>query len=91
MSSSRLPGKVLADLEGKPMILRQLERISLAKNIDRVTVAFSDDSSDDELSDVLSDSGVDGLRGNLNNVALRFYDVIQRDSPKNVVRLTADC
>jgi len=91
MSSSRLPGKVLADVEGKPMILRQLERISLAKNIDRVTVAISDDSSDDELSDVLSDSGVDVLRGNLKNVALRFYDVIQRDSPKNVVRLTADC
>ena len=63
MSSSRLPGKVLADLEGKPMILRQLERTSLAKNIDRVTVAISDDPSDDDQSDVLSDSGVDVRRG----------------------------
>lgn len=91
MSSSRLPGKVLADVVGKPMILRQLERISLAKNIDRLTVAISDDPSDDQLSDVLLDSGVDISRGDLKNVALRFYDVIQRDCPKNVVRLTADC
>ena len=91
MTSSRLPGKVLADVLGKPMILRQLERISLAKKIDRVTVAISDDISDDLLSEVLLGAGVDILRGDLKNVALRFYSVIRRDSPENVVRLTADC
>ena len=91
MSSSRLPGKVLADIHGAPMIIRQLERISLATRVDRVTVAISNEQSDDRLFEVLSDFGADVRRGSLTDVASRFYDVIQNDSPQSVVRLTADC
>lgn len=91
MSSSRLPGKVLADIQGAPMITRQLERISLSKRVDRITVVISNEPSDDSLFGVLSDYGADVRRGNLKNVASRFYDVIQSDSPHSVVRLTADC
>lgn len=91
LSSSRLPGKVLADIQGAPMIIRQLERISLAKTIDQVTVAISENASDDRLFQVLSDFGADVRRGSLSDVASRYYDVIATDSPQNVVRLTADC
>ena len=91
MSSSRLPGKVLADLSGQPMIIRQLERISLATRIDHVTVVITDQPSDDKLFRVLSDHGVDVRRGSLKDVASRYFDVIEQDTPKNVVRLTADC
>lgn len=91
MSSSRLPGKVLAEVSGRPMILHQIERINRATLLDRLTVATSTDSSDDLLCQVLEAEGVDYFRGSLDNVADRFVQIIRRDSPLNVVRLTADC
>ena len=56
MSSSRFPGKVLAQLAGKPMVIRQLERIQRASSLDAVVVATSTDPSDDELVSVLTSS-----------------------------------
>ncbi len=56
MSSSTLPGRVLSDIEGKPMILRQLERISAALAISKLVVAKS--------QDVFNDLVFDGPRRN---------------------------
>ena len=91
MSSSRLPGKVLANVAGRPMILHQIERIKRSKSLERLTVATSTDESDNPLCEVLESEGVSYFRGSLENVADRFVQIIQRDSPVNVVRLTADC
>lgn len=90
-SSTRLPGKVLAPVFGKPMILRQIERISRATKIDKLVVATSTESSDDELASMLSAAGVEVWRGSLNDVFERFALVIDDLKPEHVVRLTADC
>ena len=50
MSSTRLPGKVMAELAGAPMIARQIERLRRAKRIDRIVLATSADPSDDPLA-----------------------------------------
>ena len=91
MSSTRLPGKVLKDIHGKPMIIRQLERISRAKLIEQLVVATSQDSSDDKLAEVLAEHGVIVRRGPLSDVAQRFAEVIEEFRPKHFVRMTADC
>ena len=53
MSSTRLPGKVMADVAGAPMILRQIERLKRARRLDRIAVATSTDPSDDGLAAML--------------------------------------
>jgi len=91
MSSTRFPGKVLADLHGKPMVIQQLERISQASSLDRIVVATSTDLSDDHLVEVLSDYGYETVRGALDDVLERFVIAVNTYDPEVVVRLTADC
>lgn len=90
-SSTRLPGKVLLDLMGEPMILRQIERIKNSKQTDLLVVATSTDSSDDLLTETLIANGVIVRRGSLDNVLDRFVAIVKEFNPQNVIRLTADC
>lgn len=90
-TSSRLAGKVLADLEGAPMIWRQIERIRRAKLIEHLTVATSDDPSDDDLAAMLRDRGVSVYRGSLDDVLARFVSAAVVQPSQHVVRLTGDC
>lgn len=91
MSSSRLPGKVLADVVGQPMIIRQIERIERSGLVDQVVVLTSRDSSDDELYTLLKGRGVEAFRGDLNDVLARFQAALREYPCKTALRLTADC
>jgi spore coat polysaccharide biosynthesis protein SpsF len=91
MSSSRLPGKVLMDIEGIPMIGRQIERVRKAHLISEVIVATSVHASDDPLVDYLESIDVKVQRGPLDDVLQRFIEVLDRAQAEDFVRLTADC
>lgn len=92
MSSSRLPGKVLADLAGAPMILRQIERLSRARRLGRIVVATSEQASDDVLAACLDKAGAAVFRGPLDDVLARFIGAMDTfGATGTVVRLTADC
>jgi len=92
MSSTRLPGKVMADLVGAPMILRQIERLKRAKRLDQIVVATSTDASDDGLAERLVAEGIGVYRGSLEDVLGRFVGALETFSGhETVVRLTADC
>lgn len=91
VSSTRLPGKVLLPLAGRPMILRQLERLARARTLDAVVIATSEDTSDDPLAEVLMDAGYPVVRGPLDDVYSRFLRVMDQFDPDVVVRLTGDC
>lgn len=91
MSSSRLPGKVLKPLCGRPMVLRQIERLARARRIDRLVVATSIEPSDDVLAETLAAEGVAVHRGPLDNVLARFVGALDAYPADHVVRLTADC
>jgi spore coat polysaccharide biosynthesis protein SpsF len=91
MNSSRFPGKVLADLNGLPMIVRQIQRINHSKEISNLIVAISEDPSDDELAEKLLGFNYEIYRGSQENVFSRFYNIVQMENSSSVVRLTADC
>ena len=91
LSSTRLPGKVLASVLGEPMIVRQLERLSRSTEIDTLVVATSVDASDDPLVTELERRGILVRRGPLDDVVERFDGIVREFAPSTVVRLTADC
>jgi spore coat polysaccharide biosynthesis protein SpsF len=91
VSSTRLPGKVLLPILGEPMLARQVERVRRASRVDLLTVATSDDPSDDGVADLCAKLGVACHRGSLDDVLDRFYQAAVRHRPRHVLRLTGDC
>jgi len=91
MSSKRLPGKVLADIAGSPMITFMLRRIERCREIDRIVVATSSDSSDDPLCEEVERNGFQCFRGSLTDVLDRYAGAASASAADVVVRLTADC
>jgi len=92
MSSTRLPGKVMKPLAGRPMIERQLERLRRCETLERLIVATSLDASDDPLAALLGELGVEVHRGSLTDVLDRYVGAVQAFGVTGgVVRLTADC
>ncbi len=91
IGSSRLPGKVLLPLSGKPMLSFLLERIQKAKRIDKLVVATSISDSDDPIEQLCKLMGIDCYRGSLNNVLDRFYHAALTYKPDSVIRFTGDC
>jgi spore coat polysaccharide biosynthesis protein SpsF len=94
-SSSRLPGKVLKKILGKPMLEHQLARISQIKTPHDLLVATSVQSDDDAIAALCEQLNVGCYRGNLNNVLSRYYhatqSVNQEQKIKHIVRITGDC
>ena len=91
MGSSRLPGKVLLDLAGQPMLRRVVERTRRAKTIDRVVVATTTEPSDDPLVELCTELDYACYRGSLYDVLDRYYQAARQFDADNIVRITADC
>lgn len=92
MTSSRLPGKVMAPVLGEPMIGRQLERLGRSARIGRIVVATSTDVSDDPLAAYVERLGHPVFRGSLADVLDRFAGAMAMVAEADtVIRLTADC
>ncbi|HMQ24518.1 MAG TPA: glycosyltransferase family protein, partial [Acidimicrobiales bacterium] len=90
MGSTRLPGKVLADLGGRPVLQLMLERLTRA-HVDRLVVATSNRPGDDPVADLAEALGVPVVRGSEADVLGRFLLALDRFPADDVVRLTADC
>ena len=91
MSSTRLPGKVMTQINGHPMIYWEISRISKAKLVNKIVVAISDQSSDDILADYLDSIHQKYIRGSLDNVLSRYVKAEEIYNPSAIIRLTADC
>lgn len=91
MGSERLPGKVLQDIAGKPMIDRVIERVQRCKSIDGVIVATSTSSCDDVLAQHCRDLGVHTVRGSEQDVLSRYALAAEKYHCENIVRITSDC
>ena len=92
MSSSRLPGKVMAPILGTPMIGRQVERLRRSREIGKLVVATSERPDDDRLAAYCASLDLPVFRGALDDVLGRFHGALQAFGPAGtVVRLTADC
>jgi spore coat polysaccharide biosynthesis protein SpsF len=91
MSSSRLPGKILADIAGQPMLQRVFIRTSRAATVTETIFATTTDPSDDPVAEYCDFSGIPFTRGNLYDVLDRYYQAAQQAKADVVVRVTADC
>jgi spore coat polysaccharide biosynthesis protein SpsF len=91
MKASRLPGKVLLDIGGKPMLARVVDRTRRSRFVDQVVVATSTEEADDPIKSYCSEQGFDCYRGSLHDVLDRCYQAAKSRSAGVVVRITADC
>ena len=91
MSSTRLPGKVMLDLGGRPVLSRMVERVQGASRINRVVVATTVDPSDDPIEALCHAEGIDVFRGSLPDVLDRYFQAALQFHADVVVRLTGDC
>ncbi|MEX2160764.1 MAG: glycosyltransferase family protein [Anaerolineales bacterium] len=91
MASSRLPGKVLADLGGRPVLAWVVRRASRAVGIHQVVVATSVAAKDDVIAAFCKEQGFACSRGNLHDVLDRYVQAAREFDAEVVVRLTGDC
>src|SRR5512134_1204964 len=91
MSSSRLPGKILADIAGQPMLQRVFIRTSRAATVTETIFATTTDSSDDPFTEYCDFSGIPVTRGSLYDVLDRYYQAAKGAKADVIVRVTADC
>jgi spore coat polysaccharide biosynthesis protein SpsF len=91
MSSTRLPGKIMADINGKPMLFHVVSRAQQAKSINLAVVATSAHAEDDTVWAFCRNEGILCFRGSLEDVLDRYYQAARYFEADVVVRLTADC
>lgn len=91
MSSTRLPGKVLLPLAGKPVLHHVISRLKQCKTLDDIVIATSDLSSEDPISDWCEAHKIYCYRGSLNDVLDRYYQAALKFEADFVVRITSDC
>ncbi len=91
MSSTRLPGKVLADLAGRPALELLIARLSRCEQLDEIVVATSTDPSDDAIVQWCDLHAVNCVRGSLVDVLARFRLAVEATDAAAIVRITADC
>jgi len=90
MTSSRLPGKVLADLAGRPLLAYMISRVRLAERLDGICVATTVNATDDPVANLCQDLGVPVFRGDEMDVLGRYAAAAKAEADI-IVRLTADC
>ena len=88
--STRLPGKVLRDILGKPMLGRVIERLKISQLIDEIVVATTKERNKAILR-IAHGYGVKGFVGSEDDVLDRYYQAAKRYKANVIVRITGDC
>lgn len=91
MTSTRLPGKVLLPILGRPMLSYQLERLRRVRQADRIVIATTSNATDDPIVAFCATEGVDCTRGSEQDVLSRYFEAASRFAADTVVRVTSDC
>ena len=91
MGSTRLPGKVMADLLGKPLLARVIERAQAIRDIAAVVVATTTAERDRPLLDLAREYHAEAFAGSEDDVLDRYYQAASALGADVIVRLTADC
>jgi len=91
MGSTRLPGKVMLDLGGRPMLARQIAHLQRCLLVDEIVIATTTDARDDILADLASQEGVRCFRGSEDDVLGRYLGAARMTSADVIARITGDC
>ena len=90
MGSTRLPGKALRELAGKPMVDWTLDRVALSKRVSEIWMLTTVDEGDSRLAAAVDES-VRVIRGSEADVRSRFRTLLDLTQADSLVRVTADC
>lgn len=90
MGSSRFPGKTLADLHGKPMLQRMVERIRAARGVDNIVLATTDLAGDDTLAQWAELVGIRCFRGSATDVLGRLHAAAEAYQMETIVEMLGD-
>ncbi len=91
MGSTRLPGKVLMPLAGKPVLAHVVERLSYCRTLSKTVVATTTERADDAVASFCTSANIPFYRGSVHDVLDRYYRAAQLYEAGPVVRITADC
>ena len=91
MASTRLPGKILLEIQGQSLLKIHLDRLRDCQNVSKIIVATTDTPEDDRTAVLAESWGFEVFRGSEHDVLARFYQAALPHSPDWVVRVTADC
>ncbi len=91
MTSTRLPGKVMMDLAGRPMLERELERLRRCSEVDEIVLAVTTNPDDEPLVSLARRLDVRWHRGSEHDVLARYLGASREARADLVVRVTSDC
>ena len=91
MGSTRLPGKVLMPIGGRPMLSHQLDRLRHCRRVDRIVIATTVKPADDPIVSFCEAEGIACTRGSEQDVLSRYAEAAARFDATTVVRVTSDC
>jgi glutamate-1-semialdehyde 2,1-aminomutase/spore coat polysaccharide biosynthesis protein SpsF len=91
MGSTRLPGKTLLPIEGRPMLWHVVTRVRRSAHIGQIVLATTRKDEDDVLAEFADTYGLSLYRGEENDVLDRFYQAAVAHRIDHIVRVTPDC
>lgn len=89
--STRLPGKVLKEINGKSLLQIHLDRLKKCKSVSEIIVATTTNSEDQIIFDKAIEWGFDAYKGSESDVLDRFYQAVKNKNADWIVRVTSDC
>jgi spore coat polysaccharide biosynthesis protein SpsF len=89
--SERLPGKVLKDIAGEPMLARVVNRTQRASALDDIVIATTESVLDDVISELCESKSWKCFRGSELDVLERYYQAAVATQADIIVRITSDC
>ena len=91
LGSTRLPGKALMMIAGRPMLSHVLARARAVPGVDETVLATTASPEDDALVEVAAAEGIASVRGSVEDVLDRFHTALRAHPADAIVRFTADC
>lgn len=91
MTSTRLPGKVLMEVMGRPLLSYQIERLRFSKRIDKIIIATTTNKEDNPIAELARKEGLRVYRGSEEDVLDRYYQTAKSFGVRHVMRLSSDC
>lgn len=91
MNSTRLPGKVLMEIAGVPMLSHVVDRVQRADTVVEAVVATSEEREDDQLYEYCLRNGFSAYRGSNQDVLKRTLLTAETHQAEVIVRVTGDC
>ncbi|KAF0150782.1 MAG: acylneuraminate cytidylyltransferase [Ignavibacteria bacterium] len=91
LGSTRLPGKVLKELCGKPILWHVWNRLSHSQNVDEIIVATTILPEDNSIQSFCEEYKIPFYRGSSNDVLRRYYEAAKKINAQTIIRVTADC